>query len=71
MACRRPLPVVRAPSVVSPIRSIPNFIPIMGEMENVLVVTLGLKYLQRFVPRAFLMSVRETVTRRPVHQKYF
>ncbi len=40
--------------VVSPIQIIPNFIPIVGQMDDVLVVTLGIKYLKRFVPQSVL-----------------
>jgi formylglycine-generating enzyme len=40
--------------VVSPIQIIPNFIPIIGQMDDVLVVTLGIKYLRRSVPQSVL-----------------
>ncbi|MGC2403537.1 MAG: SUMF1/EgtB/PvdO family nonheme iron enzyme [Acidobacteriaceae bacterium] len=40
--------------VVSPIQIIPNFIPIIGQMDDVLVVTLGIKYLRRYVPQSVL-----------------
>jgi uncharacterized membrane protein YkvA (DUF1232 family) len=40
--------------VVSPIQIIPNFIPIVGQMDDVLVVTLGIKYLRRYVPQSVL-----------------
>ena len=40
--------------VVSPIQIIPNFIPILGQMDDVLVVTLGIKYLRRYVPQSVL-----------------
>jgi uncharacterized membrane protein YkvA (DUF1232 family) len=40
--------------VASPIQIIPNFIPIIGQMDDVLVVTLGIKYLRRHVPRSIL-----------------
>jgi formylglycine-generating enzyme len=40
--------------VVSPIQIIPNFIPVIGQMDDVLVVTLGIKYLRRFVPQSVL-----------------
>ena len=35
--------------LVSPIQIIPTFIPIIGQMDDVLVVILGSKYLRRFV----------------------
>jgi formylglycine-generating enzyme len=40
--------------VVSPIQLIPNLIPIIGQMDDVLVVALGIKYLRRFVPQSVL-----------------
>jgi sulfatase modifying factor 1 len=40
--------------VVSPIQIIPNFIPIIGQMDDMLVVTLGIKYLRRYVPQSVL-----------------
>jgi sulfatase modifying factor 1 len=40
--------------VVSPIQIIPNFIPVIGQMDDVLVVTLGIKYLRRHVPQSVL-----------------
>jgi uncharacterized membrane protein YkvA (DUF1232 family) len=40
--------------VVSPIQIIPNFIPVIGQMDDVLVVTLGIKYLSRCVPQSVL-----------------
>ena len=40
--------------VVSPIQIIPNLIPIIGQMDDVLVVALGIKYLRRYVPQSVL-----------------
>jgi uncharacterized membrane protein YkvA (DUF1232 family) len=40
--------------VVSPIQVLPNFVPIVGQMDDVLVVTLAIKFLRRFVPRSVL-----------------
>ncbi len=40
--------------IVSPIQIIPNFIPVIGQMDDVLVVTLGIKYLRRYVPQSVL-----------------
>jgi uncharacterized membrane protein YkvA (DUF1232 family) len=40
--------------VFSPIQIIPNFIPVIGQMDDVLVVTLGIKYLRRYVPQSVL-----------------
>jgi uncharacterized membrane protein YkvA (DUF1232 family) len=36
--------------VFSPIQLIPNFIPIIGQMDDVLVVSLGIKFLRKHVP---------------------
>jgi uncharacterized membrane protein YkvA (DUF1232 family) len=40
--------------VFSPIQLIPNFIPIIGQMDDVLVVSLGIKFLRRCVPKNVL-----------------
>jgi uncharacterized membrane protein YkvA (DUF1232 family) len=40
--------------IVSPLQLIPNFIPVIGQMDDILVVTLGLKYLRRYVPKDVL-----------------
>jgi sulfatase modifying factor 1 len=47
--------------VVSPIQLIPNFIPIIGQMDDVLVVTLGIKYLKRFVPQSVIEECESNV----------
>lgn len=38
----------------SPIQIIPNFIPIIGQLDDVLVIGLSMKLLRRFVPRSVL-----------------
>jgi uncharacterized membrane protein YkvA (DUF1232 family) len=40
--------------IVSPIQLIPNFIPIIGQLDDVLVVTLGVKFLRRCVSQSVL-----------------
>jgi uncharacterized membrane protein YkvA (DUF1232 family) len=40
--------------VISPIQLIPNFIPVIGQMDDVLVVTLAIKFLRRSVPQSVL-----------------
>jgi len=40
--------------VFSPIQIIPNFIPLIGQMDDVLVVSLGIKFLRRCVPQCVL-----------------
>jgi uncharacterized membrane protein YkvA (DUF1232 family) len=56
--------------VVSPIQIIPNFIPIIGQMDDVLVVTLGIKYLKRFVPQSVIEEC-ESNARIPRKPKIF
>jgi uncharacterized membrane protein YkvA (DUF1232 family) len=45
--------------VVSPIQIIPNFIPIIGQMDDVLVVGLAIKFLKRSVPADVLEDCRK------------
>jgi uncharacterized membrane protein YkvA (DUF1232 family) len=40
--------------VFSPIQLIPNFIPVIGQLDDVLVITLGLKLLRKWVPSEVL-----------------
>jgi uncharacterized membrane protein YkvA (DUF1232 family) len=40
--------------VASPIQLIPNFIPVIGQLDDVLVIGLSIKFLKRFVPQAIL-----------------
>jgi uncharacterized membrane protein YkvA (DUF1232 family) len=40
--------------VVSPIQLIPNFIPIIGQLDDVFVVTLAIRFLKRCVPQSVL-----------------
>jgi uncharacterized membrane protein YkvA (DUF1232 family) len=40
--------------VASPIQLIPNFIPIIGQLDDVLVIGLSIKFLKRSVPPAVL-----------------
>ena len=40
--------------IVSPIQLIPNFIPVIGQMDDVLVISLSLKLLKRSIPQAVL-----------------
>jgi uncharacterized membrane protein YkvA (DUF1232 family) len=40
--------------VISPIQLIPNFIPVIGQLDDVLVVTLAIKFLRRSVPQSVL-----------------
>jgi uncharacterized membrane protein YkvA (DUF1232 family) len=40
--------------VVSPIQLIPNFIPIIGQLDDVLVVSVSLRFLKRSIPLTIL-----------------
>jgi uncharacterized membrane protein YkvA (DUF1232 family) len=40
--------------VFSPVQLIPNFIPVIGQLDDVLVITLGLKVLKKWVPQEVL-----------------
>ena len=40
--------------IVSPIQLIPNFIPVIGQMDDVLVISLSMKLLKRSIPQAVL-----------------
>lgn len=37
--------------VFSPIQLVPNFIPLIGQLDDMLVITLGLKVLKKWVPQ--------------------
>ena len=47
--------------VFSPIQLIPNFIPIVGQMDDVLVVSLGMKFLRRCVPQSVLEDCEKDI----------
>jgi uncharacterized membrane protein YkvA (DUF1232 family) len=40
--------------IVSPIQLIPNFIPIIGQLDDVLLISLSMKLLKRSIPQAVL-----------------
>jgi uncharacterized membrane protein YkvA (DUF1232 family) len=44
--------------IVSPIQLIPNFIPIVGQMDDVVALMLAIRYLKRNVPQAVLDECR-------------
>ena len=48
--------------VVSPIQLIPNFIPIIGQLDDVFVVTLAIRFLRRCVPQAVLDECEKGVS---------
>jgi uncharacterized membrane protein YkvA (DUF1232 family) len=45
--------------LLSPIQLIPNFIPVIGCLDDVLVVFVGVKLLRRFTPPDVLTECRE------------
>ena len=60
--------------IVSPIQLIPNFIPVIGQMDDVAAVIVAMKYLKRHVPQAVLdeckgrSSILRATTARPSNQ---
>jgi uncharacterized membrane protein YkvA (DUF1232 family) len=51
--------------VISPIQLIPNFIPIIGQLDDVLLIGLSIKLLKRSVPPAVLDQCRNA-SRAPI-----
>jgi uncharacterized membrane protein YkvA (DUF1232 family) len=51
--------VCTAGYLLSPIQIIPNYIPVIGVLDDVLVVFLGVKLLQRITPADVLTECRE------------
>src|SRR4030095_11555150 len=49
--------------VLSPIQLIPSFIPIVGQLDDVLVVGLGISLLNRWVPPAVLEDCQQSSKR--------
>lgn len=45
--------------LVSPIQLIPNFIPLIGSLDDILVLFIGVKLLQRITPADVLIECRE------------
>ena len=45
--------------VLSPIQLIPNFIPVIGWLDDVLVLLLGMKILQKITPAEILAECRD------------
>src|SRR5206468_12541270 len=45
--------------VLSPIQLIPNFIPVIGTLDDVLILFLGIKLLRRITPPDVLTECRE------------
>jgi uncharacterized membrane protein YkvA (DUF1232 family) len=45
--------------VASPIQLIPNFIPVIGQLDDVLVIGLSIKFLKRSIPAAVLSECQQ------------
>jgi uncharacterized membrane protein YkvA (DUF1232 family) len=51
--------------IFSPIQLIPTFIPLIGQMDDLLVLFMGMKLLRRFTPEDVLAECEEEATCRP------
>jgi len=47
--------------VFSPVQLIPSFIPVIGQLDDILVISLGMKLIGRFTPRAVLEGHRRVI----------
>jgi len=45
------------------IQLIPNFIPVIGQLDDVLMVSLGIRLLRRWVPPEFFGTVTHATSR--------
>ena len=52
--------------IVSPIQLIPNFIPVIGQLDDVLLITLSIKLLKRSIPQAVLDECASELSSAPV-----
>lgn len=55
--------------VVSPIQLIPNFIPIIGQLDDMLVISLSIKLLKRSVPPDVLEECQSKTRSQDAPQK--
>lgn len=55
--------------VVSPIQLIPNFIPVIGQLDDVLVIGLSIKLLKRNVPPSVLRECQKATRSRRKSQR--
>jgi Protein of unknown function (DUF1232) len=51
-----PAPTTAAPASARPIDLLPEFLPVIGPLDDVLVVALALRYAARSVPRPVLLD---------------
>jgi uncharacterized membrane protein YkvA (DUF1232 family) len=49
--------------VASPIQLIPNFIPVIGQLDDILVLGLSVRFLKRCCPAAVLQDCQKDTTR--------
>jgi uncharacterized membrane protein YkvA (DUF1232 family) len=52
--------------VVSPIQVIPTVIPIIGQMDDLVVLWAGMKLVRKFTPKKILMACEEQAGLRPL-----
>ncbi|ARM86237.1 MULTISPECIES: YkvA family protein [Marinobacter] len=67
------LAVVVAAYAVSPIDLIPDFIPVLGYVDDIIIVPLGIMLVVRLIPPEVISEHRETAakaTERPVSRGY-
>lgn len=57
--------------VASPIQLIPNFIPVIGQLDDVLVLTLSLRLLKRCCPASVLQDCQKDVARAEAPENAF
>jgi uncharacterized membrane protein YkvA (DUF1232 family) len=50
---------------LSPIDLIPDFVPILGYLDDILIVPIGILLAVRLVPPTLMAEFREAATRRP------
>ncbi len=55
--------------VVCPIDPIPEFIPVLGELDELVVVPLGMALVVRMIPREVMESCRKRAREEPVDTK--
>jgi uncharacterized membrane protein YkvA (DUF1232 family) len=64
----RGLPVLTVLYLAMPLDIVPDFIPVLGQLDDVLVVILAVAVLFRFTPRAVIESHLSTQEPSPAHE---
>jgi uncharacterized membrane protein YkvA (DUF1232 family) len=54
--------------VFSPIQLLPNFLPVVGQLDDVFVITVGLKLLKRWVPPEVLAECGDESARAHIRE---